>query len=136
MTDALYAACGKGPDESLLDWIADARARTIKLVDDLTDDQLRVAKLEIVNPLDWEIGHAAYFSELFALRAVDDRAPRLADADALFDSIAIEHDVRWDLPLPDRAQRRIIDACWPSFMKTCTPRHLPTRARLWRIRRR
>ncbi len=104
MTDALYAACGNGPSEPLLDWVADARARTIELVDDLTDRQLRVEKLEIVNPLDWEIGHAAHFAELFVLRAAQERPPRLPDADALFDSIAIEHDVRWDLPLPDRSR--------------------------------
>ena len=104
MTDALYAACGNGPSEPLLDWVADARARTIELVDDLSDRQLRVEKLEIVNPLDWEIGHAAHFAELFVLRAAQERPPRLPDADALFDSIAIEHDVRWDLPLPDRSR--------------------------------
>ncbi len=59
MSEALYAACGNGPGEPLLSWVADARARTIELVDDLTDRQLRVEKLKIVNPLDWEIGHAA-----------------------------------------------------------------------------
>ena len=102
MTEALYAACGNGLGEPLSDWVADARARTIELVDDLTDRQLRVEKLEIVNPLDWEIGHAAHFAELFVVRAIHGRSSRLADADALFDSIAIEHAVRWDLPLPDR----------------------------------
>ncbi len=104
MTEALYEACRNGPNEPLLNWVADARARTIGLVDDLTDKQLRVEKLEIVNPLDWEIGHTAHFAELFVLRATQDRPPRLANADALFDSIAIEHAVRWDLPLPDRSR--------------------------------
>ncbi len=101
-SEALYAACGNGSSELLLDWVGDARARTIELVDDLTDRQLRVEKLAIVNPLDWEIGHAAHFAELFVLRAIDGRPSRLPKADALFDSIAIEHAVRWDLPLPDR----------------------------------
>ena len=104
MSEALYAACGNGPGEPLLSWVADARARTIELVDDLTDRQLRVEKLKIVNPLDWEIGHAAYFAELFVRRATQGGTPRLSKADALFDSTAIEHDVRWDLPLPDRSR--------------------------------
>ena len=104
MSEALYAACGNGPGEPLLNWVADARARTIELVDDLTDRQLRVEKLKIVNPLDWEIGHAAYFAELFVRRATQGGTPRLSKADALFDSTAIEHDVRWDLPLPDRSR--------------------------------
>ncbi|MGI9657476.1 MAG: SUMF1/EgtB/PvdO family nonheme iron enzyme [Gaiellaceae bacterium] len=102
MTEALYAACGDSRSEPLMDWVADARARTIELVADLTDQQLRTKKLKIVNPLDWEIGHAAYFAELFVLRARQGRSPRLPEADSLFDSTAIEHDVRWDLPLPDR----------------------------------
>ena len=104
MTEALYAACGNGPSEPLLNWVADARARTIELVDDLTDRQLRTEKLDIVNPLDWEVGHAAYFAELFVLRAMHGRPPRLPKADALFDSTAIEHAVRWDLPVPDRSR--------------------------------
>ncbi len=102
MTEVLYAACKSNPSEPLLDWVADARTRTIDLVDDLTDRELRVEKLEIVNPLDWEIGHVAHFAELFVLRATDGRPSRLTEADALFDSIAIEHELRWDLPLPDR----------------------------------
>jgi len=104
MTEALYAACGGGRSEPLMDWVADARARTIELVSDLTDRQLRTKKLKIVNPLDWEIGHAAYFAELFVLRAMHGRPSRLPDADALFDSTAIEHAVRWDLALPDRSR--------------------------------
>ena len=102
MSEPLYTACGTDSSELLLDWVADARARTIELVDDLSDRQLRVEKLAIVNPLDWEIGHAAYFAEFFVLRALQQRPPRLAEADALYDSIAIAHDVRWDLPLPER----------------------------------
>jgi iron(II)-dependent oxidoreductase len=74
------------------------------LVADLSDEQLRVARLAIVNPLDWEIGHVAYFQERFALRDLDGRASLLANADALYDSIAIEHDVRWDLDLPSRGR--------------------------------
>ncbi len=104
MTEALYAACGNAPSEPLLNWVADARTRTIELVDDLSNRQLRVEKLGIMNPLDWEIGHAAYFAELFVLRAIQGRPPRLRNADALFDSIAIDHDLRWDLPLPDRSR--------------------------------
>ena len=102
MTEALYAACGNSRCEPLLDWVADARTRSIELVDDLTDRQLRVEKLEIVNPLDWEIGHAAYFAEFFVVRAMDGRPPRLPKADMLFNSTDIEHGLRWDLSLPDR----------------------------------
>lgn len=83
-------------------WVRDARERSLELIADLTDRQLKVERLYIVNPLDWEIGHVAYFQELFVLRALDKAKPFFENADAIFDSINIEHDVRWDLPIPPR----------------------------------
>jgi len=50
------------------------------------------------------IGHVAYFQERFALRDVDGRDSLLDGADSLYDSIAIDHDLRWGLPLPPREQ--------------------------------
>lgn len=89
--------------ELLCKWITDARQRTLELIADLSDAQLRVAHIPIVNPLDWEVGHVAYFQELFALRDVDGRPCKLERAREIYDSIAIEHAVRWDLKLPPRA---------------------------------
>ena len=57
-------------------------------------------RLPIVNPLRWEIGHAAYFYELWVLRHHFGEPPGRPDADRLYDSINIAHDTRWDLPLP------------------------------------
>ena len=57
-------------------------------------------KLDIVNPLLWEIGHVAWFQDHFVRRRLDDRAPLLAGADELYDSMRVAHDDRWDLPLP------------------------------------
>ena len=55
-----------------------------------------------VNPLLWEIGHLAWFQEKWVLRRGG--APSLRpDADALYDSSAVAHATRWDLPLPTRA---------------------------------
>jgi iron(II)-dependent oxidoreductase len=83
--------------------IADARKRTLELIGDLTDQQLRVVQIPIVNPLDWEVGHIAHFQELFILRDLDGEPSQCANADALFDSILIDHHVRWGLKLPSRA---------------------------------
>ncbi|MGD2084311.1 MAG: SUMF1/EgtB/PvdO family nonheme iron enzyme, partial [Chromatiales bacterium] len=88
--------------EELVDDLRDARRRTLALVGDLSDEQLMGPRLPIVNPLRWEIGHAAYFQELWTLRHLDGRPPILANADSLYDSMTIEHDVRWDLPLLSR----------------------------------
>ena len=60
-------------------------------------------RLPITNPFLWEIGHVTWFIEKWILRHIAGRDPVRPDGDDLFDSIAIEHDVRWDLPLPSRA---------------------------------
>jgi len=78
----------------------DARARTLTLVQDLDAQQLMGPKLPTVNPLRWEIGHAAYFHEYWVLRQHLGEAPGRPDVDRLYDSISIAHDTRWDLPLP------------------------------------
>ncbi|HYX63817.1 MAG TPA: selenoneine synthase SenA, partial [Burkholderiales bacterium] len=60
-------------------------------------------KLATVNPPLWEIGHVGWFQERWCLRSRADGSlgrSILQGADALYDSSAIPHDVRWDLPLP------------------------------------
>jgi iron(II)-dependent oxidoreductase len=90
-------------DEELVDWTIDARQRVMDLVADLSDEEMMGPQLDIVNPLLWEIGHAAWFLEKFFLRRGGEPSIR-ADADSLWDSIAIAHDDRWDLPLPSRQE--------------------------------
>jgi iron(II)-dependent oxidoreductase len=103
----------------LIAWLSDARQRTLQLVADLDDAQLIGPGLEIVNPLLWEIGHVAWFQERWVLRRGGEPAIR-ADADELYDSSAVSHDRRWELPLPDREEtlrymagvlERVVDRC-------------------------
>jgi iron(II)-dependent oxidoreductase len=98
--------------------VIDARRRSLELLGDLDEDQLLGPRLPIVNPLLWEMGHLAWFAEKWVLRHASKRPPLRSDADALFDSAAVPHDTRWDLPLPPRAatldymnqvQERILD---------------------------
>jgi iron(II)-dependent oxidoreductase len=84
----------------LIDSMEDSRRRTLTLIDGLDAAQLMGPKLPIVNPLRWEIGHAAYFYEYWILRQHLGLEPVLASVDSLYDSISIAHDDRWDLPLP------------------------------------
>ena len=83
-------------------WVCDARQRTIDLVADIPEDQLLPPKLDIINPWLWEIGHMGWFQEKWVLRHKLGRKPILDNADSLYDSMAIPHDARWDLPLPNR----------------------------------
>ncbi len=86
----------------LAHWVYDARQRTIELVADLNDEQLLGPRLAIINPFLWEIGHVAWFQEKWVLRGAAGEPPIRADGDSLYDSSAIPHDTRWDLPLPSR----------------------------------
>ncbi len=79
-----------------------AARRTTELIRDLTPEQLIGPKLATVNPPLWEIGHIGWFHEYFILRRLYGYPPLLARGDELYDSIAIEHERRWDLPIYDR----------------------------------
>jgi iron(II)-dependent oxidoreductase len=83
-------------------WVSDARCRTLELIADLDDQQLLGPPLPTLNPLLWEIGHVGWFAEKWVLRHANGRPPLQPDADVLYDSAAIAHDTRWDLPLPPR----------------------------------
>jgi iron(II)-dependent oxidoreductase len=88
----------------LAEWVRDARARTLALVADLSDEQLLGPRLAIVNPPLWEIGHVAWFQEKWALRHAAGQPPVRPGVDSLYDSAAIAHDTRWDLLLPSRTE--------------------------------
>lgn len=78
-----------------------ARRRTLALLDGLDSGQWLGPKLDIVNPPLWELGHLGWFEEFWCLRHGDrNAASLLRNADALYDSARVPHDVRWDLPLP------------------------------------
>ncbi len=103
---------------TLAETVIETRKRSLELLGDLDEDQLLGPRLPIVNPLLWEMGHLAWFGEKWVLRLKGKRPPLRSDADALFDSSAVPHDTRWDLPLPPRAatlsymnqvQERILD---------------------------
>jgi iron(II)-dependent oxidoreductase len=85
---------------TLLHYLNDARQRTLELIQGLEPEQLMGPRLAIVNPLLWEIGHVAWFHELWILRNLDGRAPLINNADALYDSSNVPHDTRWSLDLP------------------------------------
>ena len=90
--------------EELALWLKDARDRTFELVSDLNDEQLMGPQLSIVNPLLWEMGHVAWFHEKWILRHVCGREAARGKVDELYDSIAIGHERRWDLPLFSREE--------------------------------
>ena len=81
----------------LAEILNDTHNRTMELVTGLDERQMLGPKLPIVNPLLWEIGHVAWFYEQFILRKLYGYAPTLEQGDAIYDSIAIDHAVRWEI---------------------------------------
>ena len=84
--------------------LLDSRTRALRVTGDLDGERLLGPKLAIVNPPLWEIGHVSWFQEHWCLRlraggTLGDSI--LPGADALYDSSAVAHDTRWELPLPD-----------------------------------
>jgi len=86
----------------IIEALREARARTLDLVRDLSDEQLIGPRLPIVNPLRWEIGHIAWFQEFWVLRHLAGYSPIIKHGDELYDSARVAHDTRWDLPLLER----------------------------------
>ena len=103
------------PPRTLIAHLEEARRRTLGLVADLDDAQLMGPRMAIVNPLLWEIGHVAWFQEKWSLRHLRGQPPLEEQAGSLYDSMAIAHDPRWDLPLFTREgtlayMRRVLDS--------------------------
>ena len=84
--------------------------------------ELRVPNRPELNPPLWELGHVGWFADWWIARQplrqqglqADPLAPRLparqarrgVDADALYNSSTVAHDLRWHLPLPDLRRTR------------------------------
>ncbi len=90
------------PGRQLAQLVEDARRHTLRLVADLTDDQLAVPQSELVNPFLWELGHVAFFYDACVLEYLDSTRLHLEGAEHLYDSFRVDHDDRWGLPLPSR----------------------------------
>jgi ergothioneine biosynthesis protein EgtB len=95
----------------LAEAITDARNYTLRLFDCLAaagyDMADRVPYLPIINPPLWELGHIAWFAELFILRRARSADPADAEGPCLlrhgdqwFDSARVPHRARWTLDLP------------------------------------
>ncbi|MFW5824816.1 MAG: selenoneine synthase SenA [Marinobacter sp.] len=80
----------------LLDLLGETRDRTLALVDTLGEDQLQVPWHPGVNPPLWEMGHAAFFYEVFVLNLLDGTPSYDSSMDDLWDSFHIDHRDRWN----------------------------------------
>lgn len=96
--------------------LREIRGRTLGVFDAYTAaGRLQVPQTSELNPPLWELGHIGWFQELWTSRnpTRDDgvrcdpafaRLPSVMSvSDSLYDSSAVAHDTRWNLPLPSIA---------------------------------
>lgn len=89
--------------QSLIQALTETHQTIRRLVTSLSDDELAVAYHEGVNPPLWELGHTAFFFEVFILQALDNIPHWNPAMDDVWDSFNIDHRDRW-IPglIPDR----------------------------------
>ncbi len=70
------------------------REITSRLIEGLTDDQMRAAPREFVSPPVWDIGHIAAYEELWVWCALGGGDPQYPELQAAYDAIATPRAVR------------------------------------------
>ncbi len=81
--------------QSLIQALKSTHQKVVDLVNTLSDDQLSMPYHPGVNPPLWEIGHAAFFFEIFILKALDNAESFDPSMDDIWDSFNIDHEDRW-----------------------------------------
>jgi iron(II)-dependent oxidoreductase len=79
--------------------LAEARRRTLQLIEPLSDEQLNRVYSPILSPLIWDLGHIANFEELWLVQTVGRRNPLHGELGRLYDAIENPRSVRGELPI-------------------------------------
>ena len=86
--------------------LAEARQRTLALVEPLDDEQLNRVYSPILSPLAWDLGHIANFEELWLVRTIGGREPLHGELGRLYDAIENPRRTRGELPILRDAELR------------------------------
>ncbi|HEU4598887.1 MAG TPA: SUMF1/EgtB/PvdO family nonheme iron enzyme [Solirubrobacterales bacterium] len=79
--------------------LAEARERTLALVEPLDDAQLNTVYSEILSPLAWDLGHIANFEELWLVQTIGGREPLNGELGRFYDAIENPRKTRGELPI-------------------------------------
>lgn len=96
---AAGAASGEARKEGLAARLAEARERTLLLIEPLTDEQLHRQHTPILSPLVWDLGHIACFEELWLVRNAGRRGALRGKLGRLYDAIENPRSTRGELPI-------------------------------------
>jgi iron(II)-dependent oxidoreductase len=79
--------------------LAEARERTLALVEPLNDEQLNTVYSPLLSPLAWDLGHIANFEELWLVQTIGEREPMNGDLGRFYDAIENPRKTRGELPI-------------------------------------
>lgn len=95
------------------DWIAavldEARARTLMLVEPLSEHDLHLQHDPLMSPVIWDLGHIAHFEELWLTRNLDGPV-EFVEMPGLYNPFEYPRRVRGALALPSLAECRVLMA--------------------------
>jgi gamma-glutamyl hercynylcysteine S-oxide synthase len=94
------------PKEAIADRLADARERTLELIEPLDDEQLNTVYSPILSPLAWDLGHIANFEELWLVQTIGGRQPLHGELGRFYDAIENPRKIRGELPILRDAELR------------------------------
>lgn len=86
--------------------LAEARERTLALVEPLGDERLNTVYSPILSPLAWDLGHIANFEELWLVQTIGGREPLHGDLGRFYDAIENPRKIRGELPILRDAELR------------------------------
>jgi gamma-glutamyl hercynylcysteine S-oxide synthase len=91
---------------AIADRLAEARTRTLRLVESLDDGQLNRVYSPLLSPLAWDLGHIANFEELWLVQTIGGREPLRGDLGRFYDAIENPRRTRGELPILRDAELR------------------------------
>ncbi len=106
MTANTQAAGSKARKGEIADLLAEARRRTLALVEPLGDEQLNRVYSPILSPLAWDLGHIANFEELWLVQTIGSREPMHGELGRFYDAIENPRKTRGELPILRDAELR------------------------------
>ncbi len=92
--------------EAITERLAEARQRTLELIQPLDDEQLNRVYSPILSPLAWDLGHIANFEELWLVQTIGGREPLNGDLGRFYDAIENPRKTRGELPILRDAELR------------------------------
>jgi iron(II)-dependent oxidoreductase len=91
---------------AIADRLAEARERTLGLVEPLDEEQLNRVYSPLLSPLAWDLGHIANFEELWLVQTIAEREPMNGDLGRFYDAIENPRKTRGELPILRDAELR------------------------------